>query len=234
MKKKLPRFTPFAELSRRRRRDLYISLRWRISQDKSIYGGNFTSRYPLDEPNRHKLDNQWFHFDFLGTNGFTVWRATIRTATWKFWEETSALAGKRADSLLTEEQREHEYGLHWLVPVFKNEGKYYRMVKRQPQTYDCFDGLTLHEYMDKIELEIITKEPPAIYETFAVDCSYRSGMGLQVIVHADEINRDVIESTIERFRQVGEQNWQSISPVSRQALPIETQEAALAKVEYSK
>jgi hypothetical protein len=57
-------------------------------------------------------------------------------------------------------------------------------------------------------------------------------MGLQAVVQAEEINREVIEATIDKFCQIGEQDWKNEQPVPREALPFETQETALSKVKY--
>lgn len=225
-------FTPFSQLSRGRQRDLYVSLRWKIARHASLYGGKFTSGLVLNEPGRPKLYNQWFSLYFLGNDRYTFWKTTISTAAVKFWEETQSIALDRALSLLTEEQREEECGLKFEGPFFRDGEKYYTMAERKPQRFDCFGGLTMREYTEKTELEIIENEPPSIYESFEVDLSYQYGIGLNAIVQADEINREVIEATIERFRQVGENNWQSPQPVSRELLPFETQKMALSKVEY--
>jgi hypothetical protein len=55
---------------------------------------------------------------------------------------------------------------------------------------------------------------------------------LRAVVEAAEINQEVIERMIEKFREVGETDWQSARPVPREMLPVESREAALAKVEY--
>lgn len=122
-------FTPFSELPRRRRRDQYVSLRWKIKGDISFYGGKFTSDVVLDEPGRPRLYNQWIDCLFLGNDGMTIWNATIITATQEFWDETSSLAWERTSSFLTEEQQEQEYGLKWEEP-FENGQKYFRMAER--------------------------------------------------------------------------------------------------------
>jgi hypothetical protein len=106
--RRLYRFTPFAKLPHRRRRDLYVSLRWKITCDASTYGGKFTSRLMLDEPGRPKLYKQSFDVYFLGLDGITIWNAVICTATDEFWNRTGELASERAFSLLSEEQQNHE------------------------------------------------------------------------------------------------------------------------------
>lgn len=233
MKKRLlNRFTPFVKLSRGRQRDLYVSLRWKIKRDTDIYGGKFTSHLVLNEPDRPMLYNQWFSCCFLGSDGITIWNAMIVTAADEFLEEVGTLASDRVISLLTKEQIGKEYGLHWEPPFYKNGQKYYRMVEREEQKYDCFGGLTRRAYKEKIEHEIIKTAPPVIYESFSIDRNYRYGTGLRAIVLADEINGDVIETTIERFRQAGEKSWQCQHPVSRDTLPVETKNALLSKVKY--
>jgi hypothetical protein len=229
---RLMRFTPFAELPRRKKRDRYVSLRWKIARDTSKYGGKFTSRLMLDEPGRPRLYKQSFDFYFLGSDGVTIWNTMIHTATHEFWNRTSKLASERAFSLLSEEQQTHEGGLKLEGPFMRDGEMYYRLAERVPQTYDCFGGLTLREYKKKTELEIIENEPPPIYESFKLDPLYEYGIGLHAIVDADEINREVIERTIDRFREVGETDWQNAHPVPRETLPAEPQEAALAKVQY--
>jgi hypothetical protein len=225
-------FTPFAQLPRRQRRNLYVSLRWTIKQEADKYGGKFTTDLMLDELGRPSLYKQWFDVYFLGTDEVTIWNATICTATDAFWSKTSQLSSERAFSLLSEEQQKQE-GLQLEGPFRREDGeKYYKMAERPKQAYDCFGGLTLREYEEKTELEIIENEPPTIYESFEVDPSYEYGIGLQAVVKADEINRKVIETTIERFREVGEADWQSEQPVPRETLPFETQETALSRVKY--
>jgi hypothetical protein len=44
------KYTPYCELSPRRRRDAFIRLRGRILADTPTFGGKFTSHQILDEP----------------------------------------------------------------------------------------------------------------------------------------------------------------------------------------
>jgi hypothetical protein len=125
MKKRGPfNFTPFAELPRRHRRNLYVSLRWTIKQEADKYGGKFTTHLMLDEPGRPRLYKQSFDVLFLGNDGVTIWNATIRTATDAFWSKTSQLASDRAFSLLSEEQQKQE-GLEWEGPFRNIDGEKY-------------------------------------------------------------------------------------------------------------
>ncbi|PTQ78679.1 hypothetical protein C8R21_14113 [Nitrosospira multiformis] len=231
MKKRRPdQTTPFSELPRSRRRDLYVRLRWKITRKASYYGGKFTSDALLDEAGRPGPYKQWIDCLFLGGDGLTIWNATIVTATQQFWDEARLLAEERASSLLIDEQEED--GFIREGPFLANGQKYFRMVKRQPKAYACLGGLTRQEYEEQCERAIIENEPPVIHESFTIESGYRYGIGLYAIVQADEINREVIERTIERFREVGEKDWQSECLVSRELLPVETQENALSRIHH--
>ncbi|EMG51254.1 hypothetical protein WYI_23385 [Ochrobactrum sp. CDB2] len=68
---------PFISLPYRKRRDAFIRWRWRILKDTPIYGGLFTSQLQLDEQDE---TSDWFDFLFVGSDGQTVWNASILTA----------------------------------------------------------------------------------------------------------------------------------------------------------
>lgn len=86
------KYTPYSELSPRRRRDAFIRLRGKILGDTQTYGGKFTSHQILHEPGRPALLNQWFDFLFLGLDGRTIWNAEITTARKRFWDDVESLA----------------------------------------------------------------------------------------------------------------------------------------------
>jgi hypothetical protein len=224
---------PFVKLPRRRRRDLYVSLRWRITQEGSKYGGKFTTDQVLDEPERPRLYKQSFDVFFLGSERTTIWNMSIRTAAAAFWSKTHEIAHERAFSLLSKEQIEQECRMEWEGPFVRDGKKYYAMVERRAQSYDCFGGLTLPEYQEKSKLEVIENEPPEVFESLRTHRQCIYGLGLQAVIQADEINREVIQATIERFREVGETDWQGDKPVSRECLPFETREMALSQMKYS-
>ncbi len=71
------KYTPYSELSPRRRRDAFIRLRGKILGNTPTFGDKFTSHLILDEPERPALFNQWFDFLFLGKDGRTIWNAEI-------------------------------------------------------------------------------------------------------------------------------------------------------------
>lgn len=221
------KYIPYSELSPRRRRDAFIRLRGKILGETSTFGGKFTSHLVLDEPGRPTLFNQWFDFLFLGLDGRTIWNAEIITAKRHFWDKAKSLAWDRATALMSEEEQAAEFKLEF-EPIVHNRRKGYRLKPRERYSYAAFGGLTFDEYKEQVTAEIIHDEPPPVYEVFRTDRKYRYGIGLHIVVDAEEIDREVIETTIARFQDQGEADWTAPETVSRGRLPYETEDAALA------
>lgn len=223
---------PYSRLSRRKQRDNYIRLRQKIRNRASVYGGQFTSHHVLNEPGRPALYNQWADAYFLGSDGITIWNATIVTAVQEFWDVVEDMAHTRAWELLTPEERSAEADMKF-EPVCLNGRRLFRMVEKPKLVYEKYNGLSYKEYQDKLTEEIILNEPPEIFESFTMDHSYRYGTGLMIVVHVDEINQATIEESIRRFREVGEANWRATEPILRRELPMETKMAALSKIRWT-
>jgi len=69
-----------------------------------------------------------------------------------------------------------------------------------------------------------------VFESFKMDRSYRYGIGLNMVIHVDEINRASIEEAIHRFRGIGETDWRAAEPVPRRELPSESADAAFRRM----
>ena len=218
-KSRVYRIRPFVSLSRRKRREAYIILRGKIRRATSLYGGLFTSHLVLDE-SRPAFFNQGFSVYFLGSDRFTIWNATITTANSAFWASVWSMAYDRSASLLTPEELKETCKLEYLI-----KGLSY-------PKYEKLGGMTFHEHIKKLEMEIVRREPPAVYESFKTDTSYRYGIGLDIVIDAGSINRVTIEETLKRFYAIGEKDWQASEPVPRKNLPFESESEALAKVDY--
>jgi hypothetical protein len=223
--------TPYGQLSRRKQRDNFIRLRQKIRNDTSIYSGQFTSPHVLNEPGRPALYNQWADAYFLGSDGLTIWNATIITAAREFWDVVEELAHTRAWDMLTLEEQSAEAEIKF-VPIWSNGQRMFRMAEKPKLVYEKFNGLSFIEYQDKLAEEIVQNEPPEIFESFATDRSYCYGTGLNMVVHVDEINQATIVESIRRFRQVGETDWRSAAPVLRNELPMETANAAFSGIRW--
>lgn len=219
------------QLSQRKQRDAFISLRRQIRDKSSVYGGQFISPHVLNEPGRPALYNQWADTYFLGSDGRTIWNATIVTAGREFWDIVEEMADSRAWEMLTAEEQSAEGDIKF-EPIWSHGQRMYRMIARPKLIYEKFGGLTLHEYQDKLVEEIILHEPPEVFESFTIDRSYRYGIGLNIVINVDEINQAGIEEAIRRFREIGETNWLAAQPVLRSELPMESANAAFSKIEW--
>jgi len=222
---------PYQHLSRHKQRDNFIRLRQKIRNDTSVYGGQFTSDHVLDEPGRPALYNQWADIYFLGSNGLTIWNATILTAAREFWDVVEEMAHTRAWEILTPEEQFAETDIKF-EPVCTKGQRMYQMVKRPKLVYEKYDGLSYHEYQDKLVDEIIQSEPPEIFESFTTDRSFRYGTGLDIVIQSDEINKTTIEEAIRRFREVGETDWRAAKAVPRSELPLECANAAFSRIRW--
>lgn len=95
-----------------------------------------------------------------------------------------------------------------------------------------FTDLTYNEYQDKLVEEIIQHEPPATFESFTPDSSYCYGLGLNIVIHLDEINPTTINEAIRRFREVGEINWRATEAVPRAEVPFGNANAAFSRIRW--
>ena len=173
------------------------------------------------------LFNQWFDFLFLGMDGRTIWNAEIITARRHFWDKVETLAWNRATALMSEEEQAAEFKLEF-EPVGHRRLTMYRLKPRERRIYEAFGGLTFEEYKEQVEADIIRDEPPPVHESFRTDREYRYGIGLYIVVNAEEIDREVVETAIARFQDQGEIDWIAPEPVSCERLPRDTEDATLA------
>jgi hypothetical protein len=201
----------FVSLPRHKRSDVFIKLKGEIKREAAQYGGMFTSPLILDESH----ESQWFDFYFLGLDKFTLWNATITTTKLALQDAAHDLAYNQTVEMMTAEELGAECKMEFVPADRSKTGKIltYRMIEQEKKRYEQFGGLTFFEQLEKLEAKIIAESPPAIYEYFQTDLSYRYGIGLHIVIDAEVINRTVIERTIVKFRELGEQNWQAKNSV---------------------
>lgn len=128
---------------------------------------------------------------------------------------------------MSEAEQAAEFKLEF-EPVGHGRLKLYRLRPREKRTYEAFGGLTFQEYVAQVAAGIIRDEPPPVYESFRTDRKYEYGIGLCIVVDAEEIDREVVEAAITRFQKQGEVDWTAPEPVPRARLPHDTEDAALA------
>jgi hypothetical protein len=216
-------YIPFSQLAKHRRGDLVIALKNKIQRTLSEYGPRFTSNLVLEEPGRPECYNQWFDFYFLGSDRFTIWNATIVTATQACWEEAWNQAYHEANARLTPQELEEEHARQWnFTPAsFSPTGKVktYTLDVPTQKALASLDGKTLDEYRAFLESEILQTRPPVIHEHFRIDPNNAYGIGLDMVVDAPFINRHVIEQSIDSFLALGQHAWSSEKPVEPSRLP---------------
>ncbi|MGK9169133.1 hypothetical protein KXR53_22650 [Inquilinus limosus] len=202
-------------------------LRSEIARTRADYGGLFTSGQVLNEPGRPDAYNQWLDFVFPGLDKFTFWNATILTASAVFWDEVENLAFERTRELLPE----RSFAIKGMFEPceWSPTGKVKAYHMKEPPRFDQLGGLTEREYADRLAADIIRNEPPVIYEEFRTDDSYAYGIGLDIVIDAKRVDREVVEQAIQRFRDLGEAAWRSPSSVPRDRLPTMTRDEALAE-----
>ena len=141
------------------------------------------------------------------------------------------MAHTRAWEMLTPEEQSAEAEIKF-EPVLTNGRRMYRMLEKPKLVYAKFNGLTCQEFQDKLTEELILREPPEIFESFTTDRSYCYGIGLNIVIHVDEINQETIEEAIRRFREKGETDWRAAVPISRRELPQESAHAAFSRIRW--
>lgn len=223
------RYRSFFKLSQTKRSAAGFKLRQRIERDRTLYGGRFTSDALLIEPEESVICNQWFDFVFTGPHKYEIWNAYIVTAREAFWGEVQSLAFDRARVLLSPEEREAEFRRDFVPHERDAMGRVltYTSPPKVPIQYPQFDGQTFRDYCLRLEREIITDEPPEIYEFFKLDRSYHYGVGLHIVIDAEAISYPLIDQTIDHFLNMGQKAWQSKEPVNRRRLPSEIEADAL-------
>lgn len=202
---------------------------------RHIFGGRFIGDSDIVNPDRPVLYQQEAFAYFPGTDKRVLWNAHITTARKAFWDEVGSMASDRASAMLPE--KEEPFDLDDLFePVSFNawgQATAYRMRERD-ETYAEFGGLPRREYEARLEKEIIATEPPVIHESFSIDPGYEYGIGLKAVVDAEQINREIVETVIDRFFAIGETDWRADSPVPRDRLPFEAEMDAMMTIPSEK
>ena len=194
-----------------------IKLRNKIRMRRHIFGGRFIGDSDIANPDRPVLYQQEAFAYFPGTDKRVLWNAHIITARKAFWDEVGGLAFDRVWAVTPKEEKERDI-FEDFEPVSFNawgQATAYRIRERN-EVHDAFSGLTREEYKARLEKEIIANEPPEIYESFSTDDEYEYGIGLKVVVDAEQIDREIVELVIDRFLAAGGTDWRAEFPVPRE------------------
>ena len=212
---------PFSRLSRSKRADIVMAVKNQVRDDRARLGGRFTSDLVLDEPGRPAVYQQSFHFGFPSARDrFTAWNANIFTANEVFWDRVRDLAHQRVEAALVAAGIERVLTMDFTPVSWSSTGKVTGYVWNRPDpAYDIFEGRTYREETERLEAVIVREAPPEVHEHFRIDRKYEWGVGLEIVVDAESIDRAVIEAAIDRFQAMGEIEWMAPEPVPRDLLP---------------
>jgi hypothetical protein len=198
---------PFATLARNKRRNAVVRLGWKIAR---LGGGReFWTDHLMDDPADPQHVHHWVDLCFLGTDRFTLWNAEFITTQVALQDAVHDRAFNAVYAQLSPEDIAQEFAMSWQsVPRKHPAAERTKVWLPQPdRLYPQFEGRSFNQECDQLEAHYLATDPPAVGEKFTLDHRYRYGIGLQAVV--DEANLDVaaIERTIQRFRDVGEQDW---------------------------
>lgn len=200
--------TPFTSLSRRKRRAKTLHIKNLIYRERDTQGGIFYDECDQDVA---LASGRWTWSDiiFLSHDRAIFWNAEIITANLAFADAVEDIAFNEALSKLDTAEKDRMMHRDFTPDVSGNNKTWLR---KPALKYSQFDDLTFSGFVDKRALEIAQDNPPAIYCGYRILPGYASGVGLQMIVEAEKLNRAVIETAIADFRARGELNWVSDLP----------------------
>ncbi len=199
---------PLTSLSRRKRRAKALRVKNLIYRERGRLGGIFFDECDQDVA---LASGHWTWSDilFLSHDPALFWNAEIVTANVAFADAVEDIAFNEALSKLDAAEKDDLMHVDF-IPDVSSQGKTW--LRNPPRNYPQFDGLTFNDFVDKRALEIARDNPPAIYCGYRILPGYAFGVGLQMVVDADRLNRAVIETAIADFRARGERHWMSDVP----------------------
>lgn len=193
----------FIDLPRNRRADMVFKLKHQIARGPYR---NFTSHDYLTD------GVSWCDIYFIGSDRFTLWNATIVTASDDYKGARWSAAYDAVLAQMTSEHREeHLTRNHFSKDEFVTDPslpKGFRLWRPRIVTYDQFDGRTFNEQINHIENTIEV----SVFEKIKIDPSYRYGIGLEATLDIALITPDVLSDFVDRFIEGGEQPFISTTP----------------------
>jgi len=204
---RIKKHVPFVELPRHKRRSAVVRLGWKIARQAD--GQTFWTDHLLEDPEDPHRIHGWVDVYFLGADRFTLWNAEFITTALAAEDEISGQSFQAACAQLSPEETENEFALEWKTVPRKHPGamRAKEMVFPPALPYPQFDGRTFRQECDRLEAHYLATSPPVVAERFVVDRSYAYGIGLHAVVAENTLDRAAIERTIQRFRELGEKDW---------------------------
>lgn len=203
---------PFVTRSLHKRRDAVVKLGWKISRQKD--GLTFWTDHLLEDPDEPHRIHRWVDVYFLSADRCTFWNAEIITTDLASEDELDGRAFNAAYAQRSPEEIEIEFAMEWKTVPRKYPGamRLKEWVQRPARHYPQFDGRTFRQECDRLETQYKASNPAVIAERFVIDRSYAYGIGLHAVVAETNLDRAAIERAIQRFRELGERNWNAPAP----------------------
>lgn len=193
---------PFSALSRRRRRARTQHIKNLIHRERHRCGGLHYD--DCDSENAEAIAAGWIwtwsDVLFLGNSPDVYWNAEIITVDVARTDIVENLVFEEAHSMLSQAQQEGEARIE-TTPNYNAKGKVasYTIVGRTRVSYPQFGGLTYFDYVNKRMAEVKRDNPPAVNPGYRIQPGYRCGIGLQIIVDAPVLTREIIDNAIRLF-----------------------------------
>ncbi len=199
----------FVDLPRHKRRSSVVRLGWQIAQRPD--GAGFWTDHLLEDPEEPNRIHHWVDINFLSSDRFTLWNAEFITTQLAVEDAIHERAFRETEARLSPDESEAEYKWEWKSVPLKSPGdlRAKELVRRPDRHYSKFEGRTFKQECERLEALYLVSDPPVVTEQFEIDRSYAYGIGLHAVVAEKNLNRAAIERTIQRFRNMGERDWQS-------------------------
>lgn len=162
-----------------------------------------------DDPQRI---HDWIDLTFLGTDHSTLWNAEFLTTRMVAQDKARAWAFEHAHAQLTPEERQQEFAMKWkAVPRSRPSAPRLMELLRQPEIqYAKFESRTFREECERLETQYAANNAQPVAESFTTHRNYAYGIGLTAVVAEENLDCAAIVRTIQRFRDIGESDWQSV------------------------
>ncbi|OYT93730.1 MAG: hypothetical protein CFE43_03180 [Burkholderiales bacterium PBB3] len=205
--------TRFVDMSLHRRRDAVVQLRWRIarSDEEHAQHGFWTDHLLIDPVDPQRI-HDWIDLTFIGADRCTLWNAEFLTTRMVAQDKAREWAFEHAHAQLSPQESQREFSMQWkAVPRARPSAPRLMELLPQPKIhYAKFEGRTFREECDRLETLYAASNANPVGESFTTHRNYAYGIGLTAVVDEENLDCAAIVRTIQRFRDIGESNWQSV------------------------
>lgn len=178
---------PFAEQSRRRRKQAYINIKNLIRRSKPVLGGLFYSHDYLHGK------NGWIDCYFLGNEPLTIYNCTLETARCAYVEAVCDAAWQAAEELLP-------YSNDIVDSAFvDSETGLWTTVVKPDEVEDVFGGLTRSEWIEAEIVRIANSGAVVVQEQISLRHDFALGTGMDATINVPYLTVETINAFIEQF-----------------------------------